>query len=185
MSDIACFRHLPRVFLAPAVLEVLLTSMARLLLNSFAFVGVFLASFSPQLGTSQQIMVKLIDGRNGRTLRNQSVEIWLAEKSVGMPNETVRTNAEGIAFVPIPAQKPYFVIVGESLVDCRIDLRYTGKASTDEANAYKQEVYRFADVLAHGAVGANKCGKATAQPVPGQLVLFVRPPHWWEKAIWE
>jgi hypothetical protein len=76
------------------------------------------------------------------------------------------------------------VIVGESLVDCRMRVRY-GKAAMDEANTYKEEVYRFADVLAHGAGGANKCGKATAQPISGQLVLFVRPPHWWEKARWE
>lgn len=63
-------------------------------------------------------------------------------------------------------------------------VRY-GKVAMDEANTYKEEIYWFADVLAHGAVGANKCGKATAQPIPGQLVLFVRPPHWWEKVLWE
>jgi hypothetical protein len=146
----------------------------------------FLAVF-PNVGTAQtaqEIMVKLVDGRNGRTLKNQSVEIWLAEKSLGMPTKTVRTNTEGIASVLIPTQQTSFVIVGESLVDCRMRVRY-GKAAMDEANKYKEEVYRFADVLAHGAVGANKCGKATARPIPGQLVLFVRPPRWWEKAMWE
>jgi hypothetical protein len=159
--------------------------MARLLPNFFALAGVLLALSSPQPGAAQQIMVKLIDGRNGRSLKNQSVNIWLAEKPVGMPNQTVRTNAQGIAVVPISTQQPSFVIRGDSLVDCRIDLRYNPKAATHNANAYKEEVYRVADVLAHGAVGANKCGKAAAQLAPGQLMLFVRPPHWWEKAIWE
>jgi hypothetical protein len=158
--------------------------MMKLLQNSFALAGVLLALFSPQLGTAQQITVKLLDGRSGRTLKNQIVDICLAEKTFGMPTQTVRTNTEGIAFVPIPAQQTFFVIAGESLVDCRMRVRY-GKAAMDDANSYKEEVYRFADVLAHGAVGANKCGKATAQPLPGQLVLFARPPHWWEKVMWE
>jgi len=67
-------------------------------------------------------------------------------------------------------------------VDCRMRIRH-GKV-VDEGETSKGEVYRFADVLAHGTVAANKCGKATAQPIPGQLVLFVRPAHWWEKALW-
>ena len=155
--------------------------MARFLSNSFALAGVLLALFSPRLVTAQQIAVKLVDGRNGRALKDQAVTIWLAEKAVGMPSQTIRTNADGIALVPIPIQQSSFVIGGESLVDCRMRVRY-GKVVDEGTTKW---VYRFADVLAHGAVGANKCGKATAQPIPGQLVLFVRPPHWWEKAMWE
>jgi hypothetical protein len=150
-------------------------------------VALLFLAVSPNIGIAQagqKIMVKLVDGRNGRTLRDQSVAIWLAEKAIGMPNQSVRTNTEGIAFVLVPVQQTSFVIAGESLVDCRMHVRY-GKAAMDEAKTYTEEVYVFADVLAHGAVGANKCGKATAQPTPGQLVLFVRPPHWWEKAMWE
>ena len=151
---------------------------------SAALLFVFAFPYFGTAQTSQQIAVKLVDGRNGRALKDQAVAIWLADKNYGMPNQTVRTNTDGIAFVPIPAQQTPFVVAGESLVDCRMRVRY-GKVATDEANTYKEEVYRFADVQAHGAVGANKCGKATAQPIPGQLVLFVRPPHWWEKALWE
>ncbi len=144
---------------------------------------VLLTALVAQIGSAQQIAVKLVDGRNGRALKDQAVVIWLGEKPVGMPGQTIRTNADGIAFVPIQIQQDAFVAAGESLVDCRMRIRH-GKV-VDEGETYKEEVYRFADVLAHGAVGANKCGKATAQPIPGQLVLFVRPPHWWEKALWE
>jgi hypothetical protein len=143
----------------------------------------FLAVF-PNVGTaqkSQHIAVKLVDSRNGRALKDQAVTIWLGEKSVGMPNQTLRTNADGVAFVSIPTQQTSFVALGESLVDCRMRVRY-GKVVEGGTTEW---AYRFADILAHGAVGGNKCGKATAQPIPGQLVLFVRPPHWWEKAMWE
>jgi hypothetical protein len=154
--------------------------MARFLPNSVALAGVLLALFSPRPVTAQQIAVKLVDGRNGRALKDQAVAIWLGEKA-GMPSQTIRTNADGIALVPIPIQQSFFTIGGESLVDCRMRVRY-GKV-VDEGMT--ERVYRFADVLAHGAVGANKCGKATAQRIPGQLVLFVRLPHWWEKVMWE
>lgn len=127
-------------------------------------------------------MVKLVDGRTGRTLKNQIVAIWLAEKAIGVPNQTVLTNNEGIAVFPVPVQQTSFVIAGESLVDCRMHIRH---GRVDEAKTYKEEVHVFADVLAHGAVGADTCGKATAQPIPGQLVLFARPPHWWEQVMWE
>lgn len=36
-------------------------------------------------------------------------------------------------------------------------------------------------VLRSGLVTANACGKARASPKPGEIVLFVRPLHWWEK----
>jgi hypothetical protein len=36
------------------------------------------------------------------------------------------------------------------------------------------------DVLEHGVVTVNTCGKTTASPQPGQLILFVRLPTNWE-----
>jgi len=163
--------------------------MARWLWNRFfRLAGILLALFVPCLATAQQITVKLVDGRNGRALGNQSVAIWLAEKPVGVPAQTVLTNAEGIANFPVPTPLASFVIGGEGLVDCRERLTYTGNAKRHEAQkdtVNKEEVYRFADVLSHGVVAANRCGKAVAQPVAGQLVLFARPPHWWEKVLWE
>jgi hypothetical protein len=151
-------------------------------------VAILLAMFMSCPAAAQQIAVKLIDGRNGRALGKQSVAIWLAEKMVGVPAQEVVTNADGIAFFPVPAQRASFVAAGESLVDCRDRLTYTGNAKRYEAEkdtVNKDEVYTFADVLSHGAVGANGCGKAVAQPTPGQLVLFARPAHWWEKVLWE
>jgi hypothetical protein len=36
-------------------------------------------------------------------------------------------------------------------------------------------------LLQQGIVWPNSCGKATASPMPGKLVVFVRPLSWWEK----
>ena len=36
-------------------------------------------------------------------------------------------------------------------------------------------------VIEHGYVSPNTCGKTTAAPKPGEIILFVRPLTWWEK----
>jgi hypothetical protein len=36
-------------------------------------------------------------------------------------------------------------------------------------------------VLQQGIATPNTCGKATASPEPGDLIIFVRPLTWWEK----
>src|SRR5271166_3068307 len=97
------------------------------------FVTLLFLAVIPNVGAAQatqQIVVKLVDGRNGRSLKNGTVVIWLGEKD-GMPNQTLRTNTEGITSVPIPAQQTSFVIGGQSLVDCRMRVRY-GKVVIDE-----------------------------------------------------
>jgi hypothetical protein len=38
-----------------------------------------------------------------------------------------------------------------------------------------QEHFNTVDVLQHGVTTENICSKATASPVPGELILFVRP----------
>jgi len=41
--------------------------------------------------------------------------------------------------------------------------------------------FSTAEVLQHGIVTANNCGKATASPQPGEIIIFVRHLTWWEK----
>jgi hypothetical protein len=159
--------------------------MRKLNVYSIVFAGVLSALYSPRAVTAQQITIKLVDGRNGRALKNQVVAVWRGEKSVGMPTQTLLTNTNGIAFVPVPDTETSFTAGGESLMDCRMRLKYNWKGDLDDHTTFKEDVYRFSDVLSHGIVAANKCGKAVAQPVAGQLVLFVRPPHWWERVLWE
>jgi hypothetical protein len=36
-------------------------------------------------------------------------------------------------------------------------------------------------IVQQGIVTANTCGKFTASPEPGELIIFVRPLSWWEK----
>jgi hypothetical protein len=52
-----------------------------------------------------------------------------------------------------------------------------------EGNRSPLELKNFStkEVLDHGYASGNTCGKVTASPQPGQVVLFVRPLTFWEK----
>lgn len=132
-----------------------------------------------QVSASQQITVKLVDGRNGHTMNHHAVEVWVVsgpEGEVGAP-VYLATGTDGTAVFRIPTGAQSFIIAGVTLADCR-----RAKAAN---NAVNEDVYHFADVLTSGVVAKNKCGKTSVQAVPGQIVFFVRPPHWWEKVMWE
>jgi hypothetical protein len=45
----------------------------------------------------------------------------------------------------------------------------------------RSENFSTKEILQHGYVSPNTCGKATASPQPGQVILFVRPLTWWEE----
>jgi len=53
----------------------------------------------------------------------------------------------------------------------------------DVPNARWKEIGGFStqEVLQHGVVSANTCGKVTASPQPGEVILFVRPRTFGEK----
>lgn len=41
--------------------------------------------------------------------------------------------------------------------------------------------YAVDDILSHGVVAENHCSTRTAKATPGELILFVRPLHWWQR----
>lgn len=41
--------------------------------------------------------------------------------------------------------------------------------------------YSTQQILLGGVVSENGCSKRSLPPTPGELILFVRPQHWWER----
>ena len=58
-------------------------------------------------------------------------------------------------------------------VDCR---------PPDESSFLPPRVhfYPVEEILRFGVATGNTCGRLEVSAKPGELVLFVRPPHWWE-----
>jgi hypothetical protein len=142
--------------------------------------GTLLALLLSLSATAQQVTVKVVEGRNGHALKQQSIGLWLGERAIGNPTVARIKSSDGSAVFSVSGVQQSFVISGFGLVDCRPQV-----VSDKATGEFKQDVYRFADVLRHGVVARNQCGNPVMQALPGQLIFFARPPHWWEKVMWE
>ena len=146
--------------------------------------------------SAQTIEVKLVDGRNGRPMVGASsyVNVWVGEQR--KEAITIPTNEQGIARlqlttnadeVNIPnSRKSGSVVVEHPVVkydeSLRINAPYAwcGPAGTNYS-WLRLKTLTTKDVFNHGYASSNTCGKTTVSPLPGKIVLFVRPLTLWEK----
>lgn len=148
---------------------------------------------------AQTVELKIVNGRNGHPVADRCMYVWVGDRSnpssgpllgtqtdkegiirLRLTRGDRRTNNEsqrlacGLAGSIEPVANygdTISVRTGYALCEPRTaDYSWLARAdfSTDEA-------------LRHGVVTANTCGKATAPPKPGAVILFVRPLTWWEK----
>jgi len=127
---------------------------------------------------AQEIRIRVLDGRNGSPVPKEEVQIWLDRKSVSPI--VLRLDRDATARIRVnPDVTPALRVQSTSYIDCR-PLRDI----TVDRTSPSWLPYSLANVLKSGLVLPNKCGKVTAKAEPGELVLFVRPWHWWER-MWE
>jgi len=158
-----------------------------LMLLVFTSTGTFLYA--------QIVTIKLVNGRNGHPMSNSHVNVWVGTKR--KEAMVIPTDKDGIArlrltdnddqvdlhmrkkyvgdnvvFDPIVKYNEQFQ-VNVGFVICYTHVRDYSWLST--ANISTKQL------LQQGVVWPNSCGKATASPEPGELIIFVRPLTWWEK----
>ncbi len=177
----------------------------KLLTVRFAFAiavelwtGLVLASCGTVL-RAQTIAIKVVNGHNGRPIADKCMYVWVGNRSdpgskplletqtdangvisLRLTHEDVTTNGGGqrlacglTGLINPVAKLGDTISIHSGYALCQPGTRdYTWLAranfSTDE-------------VLRHGFVSENTCGKASASPKPGEIVLFVRPLTWWER----
>lgn len=143
---------------------------------------------------AQTITIKLVNGRNGRPMSNSHVNVWVGTKR--KEALVIPTNKDGIAQFRLTDN------------DAEIDLHNHGDYHNEDVvidpvlkfddnlqvnvgfvvcrpNASDYSWLSTAnistkDLLQQGIVWPNTCGKAAAIPVPGELIIFVRPLNFWE-----
>ncbi len=171
----------------------------RQLSSCFGFLNFLVAvlPISPAMSLSAQtIEIKLVDGRNGHTMVGASsyVNVWVGgerKEAIAIP-----TDDNGVARirltlnpneVNIPNSTGHGSIVANHPVvkydeSFRINAPYV-LCGSGEGNHSWLELKNFStkEVLDHGYASVNTCGKVTASPQPGQVVLFVRTLTFWEK----
>jgi hypothetical protein len=134
-----------------------LTRLASLLLVLAA------ASASAQ---TVQIHLRFLDGRNGKPISNQQVHVFDFTHQQEIP--TSRTDQLGRVLV-IVSEDSVINAGTRDFIDCT-------KSSNVSYTSGKVN-----QILLAGVIGGNLCGKASAAPAPGELVVFVRPWGFWEK----
>jgi len=159
-------------------------------------VSLFLILYGALL-SAQTIEIGLVDGRNGRPITGAAsyVNVWVGterKEAIVIPtdkNGVARlqlTLNTGKINIPNPSKDRGSIVVDNPVVQYnesfRINVPYAwcGPGGSNYSWLMLKD-FSTKQVLEHGYVLPNTCGKATASPKPGQMILFVRPLTLWEK----
>jgi hypothetical protein len=151
---------------------------------------------------AQAIQIKLVNGETGRPVAGICVGVvgvWLTNNARVLAS--IPTDKSGVARLRLTQKDDEVDISYSSKLGCGRDgainpvLKYANSLSIDTyyddpscafpqsmPNArWKEMDFSTQEVLQHGVVSANTCGKVTASPQPGELILFVRSRTFQEK----
>ena len=150
-----------------------------------------------------QFNIKVLNGRNGHPVAKSCVYVQVWRNLREFSAEEVATDDKGVVHVRLsndasvsPGRKTS-ACFGGATVDTA--LRYGNSVdiipNRDKAadcrpptNKWGVRGYSYPVelIVRRGIVLANTCGKAAATPTPGEVILFVKPVHWWNpKVIWD
>jgi hypothetical protein len=140
------------------------------------FLAFLVLSASGTLLYAQTIEIKLVNGRNGRPLPRTCVNVWVGSErkdAMGIP-----TDENGVAKLRLTDK--------DSEVDVRRDWKVCGNFGViDPVVKYNDSIrINVSYVLCQPHTPDYSwlsCGKATASPKSGELVIFARPLSFWEK----
>jgi hypothetical protein len=117
---------------------------------------------------AQEIRIRVLDGRNGRSIRGERVNVLFdAQRSASL----VPTDQSGVAVVNLD---------GDHLETIRITSDYYVPCQPHPKDSPFLS-YSVKEVLQSGVASSNSCGKIEGSPKPGQLILFVRPRSFLER----
>lgn len=147
--------------------------------------------------SAQTLEIALVEGRNGRPMAGGSsyVNVWVGterKEAIAIPTDgngvarlqlTLNTSETNI---PNSSNNRGSIVVDHPVVkyseSFRINAPYVLCGSGGSNYSWlESKNFSTKEVLQHGYVSPNTCGKATVSPQPGQVILFVRPLTWWEK----
>jgi len=144
------------------------------------------------LAQTATIHVRVLDGHTGKNLSGMNLAFvdyhsdpdgrTHADLNGRMP---VKTSVDGDSYVANP--DPLGVLVFNGLgsvnglwVPCTRQKFYDSNTRTYGS----EHLYPVSTIVASGLVTKNECSKKTAAAKPGELIIFVRHPTWWEKFIY-
>jgi hypothetical protein len=144
---------------------------------------------------AQTVGIKLVNGRSGRPMASTCVNVWVGnERKAAM---AIPSDENGVARLRLTDKDGEIDMnnrwkgcgdfgVISPVVKYNDSLRINAGYVLCQSRTPDHTWLAIADlstkeVLQHGIVTPNTCGKATALPEPGEVIIFVRPLSWWEK----
>jgi hypothetical protein len=187
-TSMTCKAHI-RFFAVRLFCQCLVTFFLLLVCDSFA------ATLR-----AQTIEIKIVDGRNGRPMTQKCMYVWVGRRSASTsgPLLQTQTDDDGVVVLHFTQTEEPGINSQSQQLACGLlgvinpTIKYGDTISiqsgyvlcqphTPDYSWLATKEFSTKDVIQSGVVTANACGKATASPKPGEIILFVRPLTWWEK----
>jgi hypothetical protein len=149
-------------------------------------------------GRAQQIRIKAVNGSSGKPVVNECLNIWAG--TLPGTHLVARTDKSGVAVLNFTetgfstgtgcpgwptvalrqADSPGIIVAGDRYIACQENGKITsGGPPVNSLN--RMPSYAVTTLLKAGISAGNTCGKFRAKAAPGELILFMRAPHWWER----
>lgn len=147
---------------------------------------------------AQEIHVKVLDGRNGKPVTRECLNIWVG--TLAGPHLVAATDGDGVAVLRVsdddlvagagcrgwPTQAAWptgsegLLVSGDYYVACQEYAKVVPDAAKPKFIGKIPPLYPLKEILESGISASNTCGKFRAKPKPGELIFFVRPRGFWE-----
>jgi hypothetical protein len=121
---------------------------------------------------TQQVRIRILNGHTGKPVVHTGVFSRIEPVRRSPEQKMPVTDGNGLVTIEVPSQGRVNAIAG-TYPTCR----HVAKA--DRRNG--PIMFPVGQIVSTGVVESNNCSKKTVPPTPGELTLFVRPLHWWER----
>jgi len=123
------------------------------------------------MGQDKQIVVQAVDARNGKPIANQHMLVFGGDSPEAVRQHKSRyeltTDKDGVATLTLGPGTQWLQVWMDWHVLCQ-----------SEPNS---KSFPVSDILSSGMSTPNTCSAVSEKAVPGHLVVFARPAHFWEK----
>jgi|SRR5690348_922642 len=146
---------------------------------------------------AQTIKIIVLNGSNGHPIANKCMYVWVGNKNDPMSGPLLQTQTDSNGVIVLHLSQEQDITNRDTQLACGLtgavgpSMRFGDTISVRTGYALCQKGIRDSwlarsnfsteEVLRHGVVTSNTCGKSTASPKPSEVVLYARPLTWWEK----
>jgi hypothetical protein len=137
-----------------------------------ASIGLCATISTVALSQTAAVQIRVLNGHNGKPIAHEGIFVRFEPIVPHSIENAPSTDADGTLKVNAPVHAGMNATVNY----------YPTCRHVPKANRTKGPItFPVEQVVATGVVEKNNCSHLIVPPTPGELTLFVRPLHWWER----